>query len=114
MKSTIALTSVVTLIDKTSSACWCQKHIYPCYSSSSAEDWNIDGDGKFGVENNDRCGIPADESASCWSESLVEYTDNDGKWCIENANWCSINSNNSNSGPKPNPRNGENPIPEEQ
>jgi len=97
MKASIALTAIAALAAKASAACWSQPLGYRCCSSPNAEVVYTDADGKWGVENNDWCGIPS----ACWSESLgypcckytsdVVYTDGDGKWGVENGDWCGIN-----------------------
>jgi polyhydroxybutyrate depolymerase len=75
--------------------CFATKLGYPCCTTTT-EVVFTDNDGKWGVENNNWCGM-ADE---CWSEKLgypcctsgaqVYYTDADGQWGVENNNWCGI------------------------
>ena len=108
MKTSIALTAVAALAAKASAACWSQPLGYPCCSSSNAQVVYQDGDGDWGVENGDWCGIPA-ATASCWSQPLgypcctstsdVVYTDNDGNWGVENGDWCGINGSTPTPGP---------------
>ncbi|KAG4097105.1 coth-domain-containing protein [Neocallimastix lanati (nom. inval.)] len=88
-----------------SDECWsdvlgyscCKKNCYVYYT---------DKDGKWGVEDNQWCGIiesvcePKYASSQCYGETTKEYPccegcktayrDNNGKWGYENNNWCSI------------------------
>ncbi|OUM61183.1 Non-catalytic module family DOC2, partial [Piromyces sp. E2] len=76
-------------------ACFSEKLGYSCCKNTK-EVVYTDADGKWGVENNNWCGIEDD----CWSTRLgypccksttkVEFTDSDGKWGIENGDWCGI------------------------
>jgi len=75
---------------------------FPCCKDTSKV-VTTDCDGKWGVENNEWCGIggtPVDLS-KCWAKSLgyscctskcaeVYFTDESGKWSIENGKWCGI------------------------
>jgi rhamnogalacturonan endolyase len=87
----------------TSGSCWSQSLGYPCCSSCNVE--YTDGDGEWGFENNNWCGIDKSKCSSnietCWSESQgfsccnscdVVYTDESGSWGVENNNWCGIKS----------------------
>ncbi|OUM57523.1 Non-catalytic module family DOC2, partial [Piromyces sp. E2] len=78
-------------------SCWSTALGYPCCNSCDA--YYQDNDGKWGVENNNWCGIPSNCSSSatcvgaqgypcCQSTCEVYATDNDGRWGIENNNWC--------------------------
>jgi len=77
--------------------CFSTKLGYPCCTTTT-EVYYTDNDGKWGVENNNWCGIP--DQPSCWSERLgypcctgnvqVAYTDADGQWGVQNNNWCGI------------------------
>jgi len=109
MKASLAITAIAALAVKASAACWSSSLGYPCCSSSSAEVWYTDNDGKWGVENGDWCGIPKESpsSATCWSLSQgypccksttqVAYTDDSGKWGVENGDWCGISSDSAGS-----------------
>ncbi|KAG4091709.1 glycoside hydrolase family 6 protein [Neocallimastix lanati (nom. inval.)] len=109
MKASIALSAAAVLAAKVSADCFSTRLGFPCCSSSSAEVWYTDSDGKWGVENDGWCGIPeAPSLAQCWSEaqgypcckftSDVVFTDNDGNWGVENGNWCGIQKKNGNNG----------------
>ncbi|OUM63957.1 Non-catalytic module family DOC2, partial [Piromyces sp. E2] len=82
----------------TTSSCWATKLGYSCckYTKIVVE---TDNSGRWGIENNNWCGII--ETSSCWATKLgykcctsrcpqEEYRDNDGSWGIENNNWCGI------------------------
>ena len=80
-----------------SSTCWATKLGYSCCKSTK-EVVYTDADGRWGVENNNWCGII---DSGCWATKLgykcctakcpvEEYVDNDGSWGIENNNWCGI------------------------
>jgi len=98
MKASIALTAIVALAAKASAACWSNRLGYPCCKSSKTPIWFVDGNGEWGVENHEWCGIS--KSNICWSQSLgypccvsttyVIYTDEYGDWSVENGNWCGI------------------------
>nr|AEX92710.1 putative cellulase [Neocallimastix patriciarum] len=98
MKASLAIAAIAALAAKASAACWSESQGYPCCSSPNAEVWYTDESGKWGVENNDWCGIP--KATACWAADLgypccssttrVEYTDNSGKWGVENGDWCGI------------------------
>lgn len=95
--------------------CWAEDLGFTCCKSTT-EVIYTDNDGKWGTENGEWCGIkeeyvpletptptqtPTPTVAVCWSESKgypcctstseVKFTDNDGKWGIENGDWCGIN-----------------------
>ncbi|OUM68935.1 Non-catalytic module family DOC2, partial [Piromyces sp. E2] len=77
--------------------CWSERLGYSC-CSKNAQVYYEDADGKWGVENNNWCGIIQEND--CWSERLgykccsqnteVYYEDADGKWGVENNEWCGI------------------------
>jgi len=94
--STVAL----VLASKAYAACWSESLGYPCCTQTN-EIVFVDGDGEWGVQNNDWCGFPKDDNnASCWSKALgyncckntseVVFEDSDGQWGIENNDWCGI------------------------
>jgi len=59
-------------ISSKSDECWSLKHGYPCCKQTT-QVIQADEDGKWGLENNDWCGIPKESSNSktnCWS---LEY-----------------------------------------
>ena len=116
MKASIALSAAVALAAKASAACWSQSLGYPCCNYTKDVVY-VDGDGNWGVENGNWCGIQTQSSsASCWSQALgypccsytkdVVYTDSDGKWGVENGDWCGINTSGG-SNPSPNPNTGD-------
>ncbi|KAG4085821.1 concanavalin A-like lectin/glucanase domain-containing protein [Neocallimastix lanati (nom. inval.)] len=86
--------------EKVDTTCWSKKLGYPCCSNKNASVEYTDGDGQWGIENGDWCGIVSG-GKSCWSQRLgypcctnnsaVYFTDNDGKWGIQNDDWCGIN-----------------------
>ncbi|ORX84303.1 acetylxylan esterase [Anaeromyces robustus] len=73
---------------------------YSCCQKTTAVIYE-DKDGKWGIENNQWCGIkPTTSNNNCWSVDLgypcckstneVYVTDENGKWGLENNNWCGI------------------------
>jgi spore coat protein CotH len=88
-----------------SSVCWSEALGYNCcYGCIS---YYEDDDGKWGVENNQWCGILESTcgklsaaASECYGASISKYpccescdvvtTDQNGKWGIENGHWCSI------------------------
>ncbi|ORX81617.1 hypothetical protein BCR32DRAFT_327255 [Anaeromyces robustus] len=83
--------------------CWSTSLGYPCCKSCNTSAVFEDNDGKWGIENDDWCGIPKSCSSStscigaqgypcCKTTCSVFSTDSDGKWGIENDNWCLIDS----------------------
>jgi aryl-phospho-beta-D-glucosidase BglC (GH1 family) len=88
--------------------CWATSLGYSC-CSEGADIILEDENGKWGLENDDWCGIIEKKSGSndkneddCWSKSLgyscctsceVSYEDTDGKWGYENDDWCGIVEN---------------------
>jgi len=97
-------------------SCWSDKLGYPC-CSKSAETIYTDDDGSWGYEDDEWCGIPEATAATqpttapvvkkCWSEELgypccqstkeVVFTDETGKWGLEDGDWCGIVSGTSSS-----------------
>jgi len=86
----------------TSALAACPKGYECC---NSCEVVYTDDTGKWGVENNQWCGIDDEKcepksNAACWSSALgykccttatnVVETDDNGKWGIENGEWCGI------------------------
>jgi len=91
--------------------CWAKDLGYSC--CKGCEVMYTDGDGKWGYENNDWCGI-VDQNckkagtdnatpSKCFTEEKgmdypcckgcdIIYSDEDGDWGLENDNWCGINS----------------------
>eukprot|EP00833_Pecoramyces_ruminatium_P010724 jgi/Orpsp1_1/1184756/evm.model.c7180000090878.1 len=65
-----------------------------------------DGDGDWGVENNQWCGCGSSTPATCSSKitsqgykccssnCVVSYTDSDGDWAVENGEWCGCGNGN--------------------
>jgi len=89
--------------------CWSLRLGYPCCSGETPEVVYEDGDGRWGVENDQWCGIilnnnnngsPSSPSNTCWSLALgypcctqcepAAYVDADGSWGVENGNWCGL------------------------
>jgi hypothetical protein len=74
---------------------------YKC-CSANCEVVYTDGDGDWGVENNEWCGcggaagpvcpeaITSQGYKCCSSCSTVYYSDNDGDWGVENNDWCGM------------------------
>jgi len=99
MKLSIALSALAVLVAKTSAACWSESLGYPCCKANGPV-YFTDSDGKWGIENNDWCGIPAAADPNCWataqgypcckSTNVVVYSDATGKWGVENGDWCGI------------------------
>jgi endo-1,4-beta-xylanase len=84
-----------------SASCWSASLGYPCCKSCSV--YYSDNDGKWGIENDNWCGILSSCTGSnascvgaqgypcCQNTCTVYSTDADGKWGIENNDWCLIN-----------------------
>jgi len=79
--------------------CWSTKLGYSCCKTCSV--FFTDNDGKWGIENNNWCGIPSTCTSTCTgaqgypccsSTCEVYSSDSDGKWGIENNDWCLIDS----------------------
>jgi len=118
MKSYTILSIVALyLTTKVNAACWSDKLGYPCCSAGNSVVYYTDADGKWGVENDNWCGIPKDD---CWSEALgypcckttttVAFKDDSGNWGIENDEWCGIagvSTKTIPTNPNPNPINTE-------
>ncbi|OUM61201.1 Non-catalytic module family DOC2, partial [Piromyces sp. E2] len=86
--------------------CWAEALGYSC--CEGCEIAYNDGDGNWGVENDQWCGIDdkkcngdnatpstcfADEKEMgypCCEKCDVAYTDDDGDWGVENNDWCSV------------------------
>jgi len=93
----IALAAAVA---KVSADCFSTRLGYPCCSSWNRDVQYVDGDGQWGVENGNWCGIGGQQQQSqctgqnqgyqCCNGCKVEYTDGDGPWGIENNQWCGI------------------------
>ena len=104
MKFAILSTAIATVAGKAYAAnCFSERLGYPCCNGNVVV--YTDNDGKWGVENNNWCGISDDKvDSDCWANALnypcCKYTtqvvevDNDGKWGIENNEWCGIKSGN--------------------
>jgi len=109
MKICITIAVLAALAAKTSAECFSEKLGYKCCYGTRVV--LTDSDGKWGVENNQWCGISdKPRSDSCWANELgyaccksaktVYATDKDGKWSVENNEWCGIvesNKNNNNN-----------------
>lgn len=99
--TTTIKTTTTTNPQPTQDSCWSTTLGYQCCNGCNVV--YTDNDGKWGVENNQWCGISnnCNSQPSCWASALgyqccswtndVVYTDNDGKWGIENDQWCGIN-----------------------
>lgn len=100
MKSFNAILGITMLVAGASASCQAG---YECCSSCNVA--YTDEQGKWGVENDQWCGIDDEKcggssSATCWSSVLgfdccsqgteTVYTDVDGEWGFENGNWCGI------------------------
>jgi len=83
-------------------SCWSSRLGYPCCKSCNVV--FTDNDGKWGVENDDWCGISSTCNNSntcvgaqgypcCQNSCIVYSTDADGRWSIENGDWCLIKNN---------------------
>ncbi|OUM62138.1 Non-catalytic module family DOC2, partial [Piromyces sp. E2] len=86
-------------------ACWSTGLGYNCCQSCIAVAYE-DNDGKWGVENNNWCGIPKNcnnnnnasdcrgaQGYPCCNYNCDVYSiDGDGRWSIENNDWCLINN----------------------
>jgi len=83
-------------------SCWSSRLGYPCCKSCNVV--FTDNDGKWGVENDDWCGISSTCNNSntcvgaqgypcCQNSCIVYSTDADGRWSIENGDWSLIKKN---------------------
>ena len=100
MKVSFVLSAIAALAAEVSAACFSERLGYPCCKGNNVV--YTDNDGKWGVENNNWCGIGSNSggsSAACWSQALgypccthknAVYTDGDGDWGVENGDWCGI------------------------
>jgi hypothetical protein len=94
MYKTIGIAAL--FVASASAACWSDSLGYPCCSSADIQVVSEDSSGKWGIENNNWCGIPKE---TCWAEALgysccpsgtpVSYTDASGDWGYVN-DWCGI------------------------
>jgi len=105
-RTTVTKTKTTTTTTKksdptSSNECFSKKLGYQCCSSCNVS--YTDGDGDWGFENGDWCGIkdsckaPVEDECfaqkqgyPCCSSCSVAYTDGDGDWGFENGNWCGI------------------------
>jgi len=85
-------------------SCWSLRLGYPCCTSDTTEVYYEDGDGPWGVENDQWCGITVNHHSqptnTCWSHAFgypccskcepATYVDEDGSWGVENGNWCGL------------------------
>jgi len=85
---------------KQDNSCWSTALGYPCCDTCVSVSFE-DGDGKWGIQNDDWCGLQkscfANNTCSgaqgypcCKSSCDVYSSDNDGNWSIENDDWCLI------------------------
>lgn len=92
-------TVVSALIGLTKADCWSSAMGYACCNGCDVA--YEDGSGKWGIENNNWCGIDDkcfNKEGDCWSlpqfpcckNNVVVYTDGSGDWGFENNNWCGI------------------------
>jgi len=97
-----------TTTTTTTTKCWAKELGYSC--CKGCEVIFTDGDGDWGFENNDWCGIidqdckkAGNTKTTCFSEAKnlgypcckgceALYTDDDGDWGFENNDWCGISS----------------------
>jgi len=107
MNKLTIITIVSALVTMAKADCFSTSMGYPC--CEGCEDIYEDEDGKWGVENNEWCGIDDakcnPQDTSCWSlpdypccvGNTVIYTDESGDWGVENDEWCGIVKNNGSS-----------------
>jgi len=86
---------------KNSSECFSSALGYKCCTKTATVIYE-DEDGKWGVEDNDWCGLNTSAAVEdCWavelgypccksSKAAVIYSDEDGDWSVENNEWCGI------------------------
>jgi len=94
-------TTLVDIKPTSSGSCWSKALGYNCCKNTCDVVYS-DGDGDWGTENDDWCGIDSSvckKSDSCFAEAMgypcckecvVAYTDSDGGWGVENDAWCGI------------------------
>jgi len=97
--SLLGLVFVPACFSANDKSCFSQKlnPSYPCCTGDKVV--YTDGDGDWGVENGQWCGIAKEPEVTCFSLDLgypccktdkVVYTDEDGEWGMENNHWCGI------------------------
>jgi len=102
---TLLISIAVTSKVSANSECWSEPLGYPCCSYTKIAIC-LDENGKWGVENDDWCGIiEGKDDTNCWANELgypccketkVEVLkDESGSWGIENDDWCGIIQENS-------------------
>jgi hypothetical protein len=86
-------------------SCWSKSLGYPCCSGKVVVEYT-DANGKWGIENNNWCGIINSNNSSCWARALgfsccstrtcrtSVFNDYDGQWDVENNQWCGITTAN--------------------
>ncbi|ORY82223.1 hypothetical protein LY90DRAFT_664085 [Neocallimastix californiae] len=88
----VVSTVFLVFASKVSADCWSSRLGYPCCTSTNSIYFS-DGDGDWGIENNQWCGLPKQvNNAVCWSKALgyncctttsvVQYEDQDGPWAV--------------------------------
>ncbi|KAG4100190.1 hypothetical protein H8356DRAFT_1290219 [Neocallimastix lanati (nom. inval.)] len=94
------LSIVLASVTLSKADCWSTAMGYNCCSGCNVE--IEDDSGKWGIENNQWCGIDNNicgkSNDSCWSlpeypccnGDTVVYTDGQGDWGYENGDWCGI------------------------
>jgi len=88
-------------------SCWATSQGYKC-CSQCGEVFYVDESGKWGIENNEWCGLLTSCNNSqnnsqrcqgaqgypCCTNTCFSYMeDGDGRWGVENGDWCLINKN---------------------
>lgn len=96
----IAFVSGLVGFTKSANTCWSTSYGYPCCEDTCSPT-TTDEKGKWGIENDNWCGINEEKctESSCWSlpdypccdGNTVVFTDDDGfEWGVENEQWCGI------------------------
>ncbi|OUM70580.1 carbohydrate esterase family 1 protein [Piromyces sp. E2] len=109
MKRTTLLSIISTLFvsSKVLGECFSEAYDYPCCDPSNTYVVYVDNAGKWGIENNDWCGISEEnipspaENTECWAEKFdypcckktttkILNIDSNGYWGIEDGEWCGL------------------------
>ncbi|ORX61237.1 hypothetical protein BCR36DRAFT_341733 [Piromyces finnis] len=102
MRKYTIISVVSALVGMAQAACWSSAIGYKCCQKCDIV--TEDNSGKWGIENNEWCGIDDSvcnnnsSNASCWSlpsypccqGDSIAYSDASGDWGIENGQWCGI------------------------
>ncbi|ORX51465.1 acetylxylan esterase [Piromyces finnis] len=98
-------TTTTKASNPTQGSCWSSSLGFPCCSGKVVVEYT-DASGRWGIQNNNWCGIVNSNTSTCWAKALgynccstntcrnAVYNDTDGQWDIENNQWCGISTAN--------------------